>query len=297
MDKILEKLKSLQDLSYLEIRFICSKSTELLMYEPNVPYISTPVNVVGDIHGQYYDLLNLFSLFGAPSDAKYIFLGDYVDRGMQSIEVYLTLLVYKIMFPNRVFLVRGNHEIKTSGKSSFRDECHFRYDDKIYRLISDTFYYLLIGCVIDGRMLCVHGGISPDCVSVGEMQLINRFSKKIDPRFNNIMWSDPGIVNKFLINPRGAGYIYGEEQVKGFLAINNLNYLIRAHQMCFDGFAFHFKYKNCLTVWSAPNYIYSYGNLASVLKLKGEAEITSKEIRIFRDVHKFYNQYKPKPQE
>ncbi|KAM0678356.1 putative serine/threonine protein phosphatase [Binucleata daphniae] len=293
MNAILKKLTNLEMLEPEEIRLVCLMSTEILMYEPNVPYIASPVTIVGDIHGQYYDLANMFKLFGTPNDKKYVFLGDYVDRGRQSIEVYLILLVYKIIYPQKIFLVRGNHETKSIARSSFRDECKARYkSDKIYEIISATFCYLLIGCLIDGRIMCVHGGISPDCTTIIEMQMIDRFNKKVDKRFVDIMWSDPGNVDEFTPNTRGAGYLFGEEQAKRFCMINNINYIVRAHQICFKGFLFHNKSKNVISVWSAPNYMYSYGNKASVLNLNGQMEITEKNFDTFEDVHMKYNQTK-----
>ncbi|KAM0685944.1 sporulation-induced protein [Conglomerata obtusa] len=291
MNDILLKLINFQDLTINEIKNICTLVTELLIYEPNILHISSPVNVVGDIHGQFYDLLNMFDLFGTPKEIKFLFLGDYVDRGRQSVQTYLILLVYKIMYPEHIFLVRGNHEVRVSQKSSFREEILRMYEDEnVYNMVSETFYYLLIGCIVDGRILCVHGGIGSDTISVGELQQIDRFNKNIDLRFTNIMWSDPGNVDTFKPSSRGAGYLFGEDQAKGFLTVNNLSYIIRSHQMCYDGYLFHFKNKNVITVWSAPNYMYSYANLGCILKLYGQLEICAKDFHTFKDVHVKHNQ-------
>lgn len=285
MQEYLTKLLNHELLTRTQIHDVCSLAISLLVREPNLPLLSSPVTIVGDIHGQFHDLLNMFHLFQTPATTKYIFLGDYVDRGGNSTSTYLILLVYKILYPENIFLVRGNHEIYNL-KSSFHEEICKKYDEEVYEKISETFMYLLVGCIVDGRFICIHGGISPGAARISQMQRINRFTRTPTPLFNDIMWSDPDNTEGFGLSQRGAGYLYGEEVSKRFLCLNQLNYIIRAHQVVYSGFAFHFKDKCVVTVWSAPNYMYRFGNKASVLVINKEKILTEDNFRIFTDVHK-----------
>lgn len=290
MHKYLERLKNLDYFNPKEIREICTKFIALQSLEPNVVHTTSPVTCVGDIHGQFYDLLNIFKLFKECSEKKYIFLGDYVDRGKQSLHTYLILCVYKILYPHNIFLIRGNHEIRNL-RSDFRVEIFNIYKSNfVYDIVSETFSSLLVGVIIDARILCVHGGISPGCVSISKMQKIDRFSKKIDPVFNDIMWSDPYKENYFRLSTRGAGWSYGADAVRRFLMMNNLRYIVRAHQLAKKGYTFHFEDRNLITVWSAPNYCYTGNNLASVLEYTGGMIIKDEMFKIFRDVHDTHNQ-------
>ncbi|KAG4123136.1 hypothetical protein ERO13_D11G309000v2 [Gossypium hirsutum] len=97
-------------LSEGEIRQLCINARQIFISEPNLLQIKAPIRICGDIHGQYQDLLRVFEYGGYPPDANYLFLGDYVDRGKQSLETICLLLAYKIRYPDRIFLLRGNHE-------------------------------------------------------------------------------------------------------------------------------------------------------------------------------------------
>lgn len=290
MHKYIERLKKLDHFEPQEIKDICSQFMKIQFIEPNIVHTTSPCSLVGDIHGQYYDLLNIFTLFDDCSKKKYIFLGDYVDRGKQSLHTYLTLCVYKILFPNNIFLVRGNHEVRNL-RSGLRDEINETYKNNyVYDIVTETFYGLLVGVIIDARILCVHGGISPGCVTISRMQKIDRFSKNIDPSFNDIMWSDPYKHAGFKVSNRGAGWLYGSDVIKRFLMINNLRYIVRAHQLAVKGYSFHFEDSNVVTVWSAPNYMYICKNKASVLEFTGGMVIKDEMFRIFTDVHEINDQ-------
>lgn len=132
----------------------------------------------------------------------------------------------------------------------------------------------------------MHGGISPGAARVSQMQRINRFVAVPCPLFNDIMWSDPDITLGFMLSQRGAGYIYGEDVVKRFLSLNQLSCIVRAHQLIYSGFQFYFKEKCVVTVWSAPNYMYRFGNKASVLVIEKDKVLSEENFKIFTDVHK-----------
>ena len=119
--------------------------------------------VVGDVHGQYFDLLRLLSFGGSPADQNYLFLGDYVDRGKNSIECIALLFAFKARYPNKFFLLRGNHECASINRVyGFLDECHRRYSIKLWKSFGDAFQYMPVCAVIDERIVCMHGGLSPD---------------------------------------------------------------------------------------------------------------------------------------
>ena len=132
IESILEKLLSVKsikpgksvDLDEEEINFIITKSMSIISNQSMLLEIEAPINVCGDIHGQYYDLLRIFENCGYPGEANYLFLGDYVDRGKQSIETICLLLAFKIKFPNKIFILRGNHESSITNRIyGFYDEC------------------------------------------------------------------------------------------------------------------------------------------------------------------------------
>lgn len=130
-------------------------------------HLPDPVTVVGDIHGQFYDLLKILEVGGTPSNTKYLFLGDFVDRGPFSIEVLILLYAIKINFPDTVYFLRGNHECRQmTSFFNFRDECKYKYDQEIYDIIMDSFDLIPLACIINNKFLAVHGGISPDMKTV-----------------------------------------------------------------------------------------------------------------------------------
>ena len=120
------------NLSESEVRWLCIRSREILISQPILLELEAPLKVCGDIHGQYFDLLRLFEYGGYPPDANYLFLGDYVDRGKQSLETICLLLAYKIKYPENFFLLRGNHECASINRIyGFYDECKRRYSIKL----------------------------------------------------------------------------------------------------------------------------------------------------------------------
>merc|ERR1712060_351281 len=125
--------------------------------------LEAPINIVGDIHGQYWDLLRIFEYGGFPPESNYLFLGDYVDRGKHSLEVMTLLLVYKIKYPENFFMLRGNHECAAITRIyGFYDECKMRYNIKMWKAFCEVFNRLPFAAVIDDKIFCVHGGLSPE---------------------------------------------------------------------------------------------------------------------------------------
>lgn len=253
------------------IQQLCHTLKTQLLTVPNIMPIQSPITVVGDIHGQYHDLLEIFQIGGSPPTTNYLFLGDYVDRGYYSVETISLLIVLKLRFPERIFLIRGNHESRTiTTNYGFYSEVLNKYNGSInvWSYITDLFDYLPLGATIDGKIFATHGGLSPSCQQLDQIRTVDRF-KEIphDGIMADLVWSDPDPeIMDFKLSPRGAGYLFGYEVMGKFCHDNDLVQLIRAHQLCNEGYVSYWLGK-CLTVWSAPNYCYRCGNKASVLEI------------------------------
>lgn len=253
------------------IEQLCHKLKSQLLDVPNIIPLHSPISVVGDIHGQYHDLLEIFRIGGKAPDVNYLFLGDFVDRGYYLVETITLLILLKLRYPNRVLLIRGNHESRTiTTNYGFYSEILNKYNgcSKVWLYITDLFDYLPLGATVDGRILCVHGGLSPLCQQLDQIRVVDRF-KEIphDGIMADLVWSDPDTdIMDFKLSPRGAGYLFGLDVINKFFHDNNLYQLIRAHQLCQEGYTTHWNGK-CLTVWLAPNYCYRCGNKALILEI------------------------------
>ena len=147
----------------------------IFLEQPVLLELSPPIHICGDTHGQYQDLLTIFRIFGSPDNRNYLFLGDYVDRGKQSLECICLLLAYKIKHPLSFFLLRGNHESSELNKLyGFYDECKRRLTIRAWKLLSDTFNFLPIAAVVGARIFCVDGGISPLIKNLSALNTIRR---------------------------------------------------------------------------------------------------------------------------
>ena len=276
-DKWLEDLKELKCLSERDLKLLCEKAKEIFIEESNVQNVSAPVIICGDIHGQIYDLLELFKKGGDMPNSRYIFMGDYVDRGYNGVEVLELLLALKIKYPEHITLLRGNHESRQICFAyGFYEEITRKYGNaNAWEYFTDLFDYLPLAALVEGKIFCVHGGLSPHISTVDQIRLINR--KMEIPRegvFCDLMWSDPDDIETWIISCRGAGWIYGWKVVDEFTHINGLELICRAHQLVMEGFKYWFEKKNLCTVWSAPNYCYRCGNKASILKISSDLSRT-----------------------
>ena len=276
-DKWLEDLRQLKCLSERDLKLLCEKAKEIFIEESNVQNVSAPVIICGDIHGQIYDLLELFKKGGDIPNSRYIFMGDYVDRGYNGVEVLELLLALKVKYPEQITLLRGNHESRQICFAyGFYEEITRKYGNaNAWEYFTDLFDYLPLAALVEGKIFCVHGGLSPYISTVDQIRLINR--KMEIPRegvFCDLMWSDPDDIETWIISCRGAGWIYGWKVVDEFTHINGLELICRAHQLVNEGFKYWFEKKNLCTVWSAPNYCYRCANKASILKISADLSRT-----------------------
>ena len=263
VDFWMDKLVKGEIISEREVRIICEKAKEIFCEENNVQMIPAPVTICGDIHGQFYDLLELFRTGGDIPGTSYIFMGDIVDRGYHSVETFLLLLLLKIKFPACITILRGNHESRMVTRTyGLYDEIIKKYkNSNVWRYFIEVFDCLGIAALVEGKILCFHGGLSPDIKTIDQIRTINRFQEiPTSGPFTDIMWSDPEDIETWSINPRMAGWLFGSKVTSEFNRINDLELICRAHQLAQDGYKIWFKDQNLVTVWSAPNYCYRCGN-------------------------------------
>mmetsp|Transcript_10518 Transcript_10518/g.20192 ORF Transcript_10518/g.20192 Transcript_10518/m.20192 type:complete len:525 (-) Transcript_10518:250-1824(-) len=275
--------------------YIVKEAGKILQSEPNILHLKYPITVCGDVHGQFFDLARLFNVGGDPGDTQYLFLGDYVDRGCFSTECVMLLFSMKIFYPKTFFMLRGNHECRQlTAFFNFKDECLYKYSEKLYDTIMEAFDKLPLAAIVNDSFFCVHGGLSPDITTIEEISELNRFREiPRDGPMCDLLWSDPFEDDKngkeaneddsdsdeeaaettwFGYNKtRQCSYVYGVEAVKQFLEENKMTSIIRAHEAQVDGYKMQMvnpqsKIPRVITIFSAPNYCDVYKNKAACLK-------------------------------
>ncbi|EAY11363.1 Serine/threonine protein phosphatase PP1-gamma catalytic subunit, putative [Trichomonas vaginalis G3] len=282
LDEIEQKLLALKNqpmghiagLTETEIQFLCKNVSDIFMEQPCLLELKAPLTIVGDIHGQYQDLLRVFDSTGYPPNSNYLFLGDYVDRGQNSIENVCLLFCYKIKYPNTFYMLRGNHECSYINRLyGFYDECIQNYSTDIWRLFCDVFNRLPIAAIIEEKIFCVHGGLSPSLNSLDEIKNIERpIEVPEEGLLCDLLWSDPNMdVDDWEDNERGTSYCFGAQQVEDFLTKFGFDLVCRAHQAIMEGYEFPFPDRQSIvTVFSAPNYCNEYMNKGAILSVSDQ---------------------------
>mmetsp|Transcript_14802 Transcript_14802/g.24079 ORF Transcript_14802/g.24079 Transcript_14802/m.24079 type:complete len:316 (-) Transcript_14802:1037-1984(-) len=260
-----------------EIRMLCERVRKELLQESNVLEVDPPVTIVGDIHGQFYDLMELFKVGGKPPETNYLFMGDYVDRGFFSVETLLLLFAFKVRYPRRIHLIRGNHETRQITQVyGFYDECMRKFgSSQVWDLCTSAFDALalaaLVGKNTNESRFAVHAGLTPSCDTIDQVRSLDRMCEvPHEGPMCDLLWSDPEeISGGWGISPRGAGYIFGADIVYRFNHENGIAQICRSHQLVMTGYREMFN-NGLVTVWSAPNYCYRCGNSGAVLELSEE---------------------------
>lgn len=206
---------------------------------------------------------------------NFIFLGDFVDRGYFSLETFTLLMCLKAKFPDRITLVRGNHESRQITQVyGFYEECQTKYGNaSVWKSCCQVFDFLALAAIVDGKVLCVHGGLSPEIRTLDQIRVVARAQEiPHEGAFCDLVWSDPEDVDTWAVSPRGAGWLFGDKVASEFNHVNGLQLIARAHQLVNEGYKYHFKNQDVVTVWSAPNYCYRCGNVASIMTLGEDLE-------------------------
>ena len=275
-----EHIKLEGRLDKTDILDIINSFQNIVKSESNAVKIKDPLIIVGDIHGQFYDLLKILEKGGDPSKTKYLFLGDYVDRGSFSIECMLLLMALKINYKNTIYMLRGNHECRQiTSFFNFKQECEVKYDLEIYDRLMEVFDCLPLVCIINDRFIAVHGGISPEIKYVHEINKLNRFDEPPkDGPICDLLWSDPvdkdadALTVEWAPNKtRGCSFIFGAKAAIPFLNRNNYLTVIRGHEAQIEGFKMsqwntQVEFPSVITVFSAPNYCDVYNNKGAFIK-------------------------------
>ncbi|KAL4332503.1 hypothetical protein GQ457_07G003810 [Hibiscus cannabinus] len=248
---------------------------EMLQVQPSLVDINIPngshFTVCGDVHGQFYDLLNIFELNGLPSEENpYLFNGDFVDRGSFSVEVILTLFALKCMCPSAIYLARGNHESKSMNKIyGFEGEVKSKLSEAFVELFAEVFCYLPLAHVINQKVFVVHGGLfSVDGVKLSDIKAIDRFCEPPEEGLMcELLWSDPQPFPGRGPSKRGVGLCFGADVTKNFLQDNNLDLIVRSHEVKDEGYEIEHDGK-LITVFSAPNYCDQMGNKGAYIRFE-----------------------------
>lgn len=249
---------------------------EIIESLPSLVNLEVPpekeITVCGDVHGQFYDLINIFTINGMPSeDNPYLFNGDIVDRGSFSVEVVLMLVACKLAYPDHMHITRGNHETtEMNAMYGFKGEMLAKYDERLYQIFSEAFRLLPLAFVVNNKAFVVHGGLSrQENVTLDDIRKIDRNKEPgSDVLMTDLLWSDPSPLPGLTPSKRGVACQFGPDITEKFLETNKLSFIIRSHEMKEEGYEVEHNGK-LITVFSAPNYCDEMGNKGAFIRLKG----------------------------
>lgn len=196
-------------------------------------------------------------------------MGDYVDRGHYSVETVSLLVALKVRYPNRITILRGNHESRQITQVyGFYDECLRKYgNSNVWKQLIELFDYLPLTAVVQDEIFCLHGGLSPSIETLDQIKQLDREQEvPHEGPICDLLWSDPDDRMGWGISPRGAGYSFGQDITENFNQTNGLKLVSRAHQLVMNGYNWSHE-KNIVTVFSAPNYCYRCGNEAAIMEI------------------------------
>ena len=258
-------------LSEREVISVIDKVYPIIEKEESMIELEPPLYICGDIHGQFYDLLRVFEILKYPPESKFLFLGDYVDRGKRSLECILLLLCLKIKYPSRIFLLRGNHESANINRMyGFYDECKRKVSLRIYKKFCNLFNILPITALVGEKILCMHGGLAYDLKNMDQLKTIKRPTEIPEAGLLcDLVWSDPdeSLYFDFCTNKeRGISVCFSKKKVEEFTKENDLDLICRAHQVVEEGFQF-FANMKLITVFTAPNYMEEFDNNGGILEV------------------------------
>jgi serine/threonine-protein phosphatase 5 len=275
--KVMEDMKENKFIHKKYLIHIISQVKEIYDMKSTLVDVEIPdedeFNVCGDIHGQYYDLLNIFKINGYPSKTNpYLFNGDFVDRGSFSVECIITLLCWKVLYPDHFHMTRGNHETRNLNKLyGFEGEVKAKYDESVYECFCELFCSLPLGHVLNKTVIVVHGGLfSQDGVTLQDIKNTIRFREPPEKGImSEILWSDPTKLPGRHPSKRGVGVSFGPDVAKRFLDDNKLSILVRSHEVKNEGYEEEADGR-VITIFSAPNYCDQMGNKGALIRFRGD---------------------------
>jgi len=273
-----QKPGKLVQISEGQLKALCMTARDVFLSQDSLLELEAPLKICGDVHGQYHDLLRIFEYGQFPPESNYIFLGDYVDRGKQSLETITLLFAYKTKFPENFFLLRGNHECASITRIyGFYDECKRRYNIKLWKQFCDVFNCLPVCGLIDEKIICMHGGLSPEITEMDQVRKLVRPTDVPDTGLIcDLLWADPDKdISGWAENDRGVSFIFGADIVENFLVAHEMDLVCRAHQVVEDGYEF-FGDRQLVTIFSAPDYCGEFNNAAAMMQVCGDLNCSFK---------------------
>lgn len=279
MTHLVETFKNQQKLHRKYALEILCRMYTLLVSLPVLPDVpvppSTKFTICGDVHGQFYDLLNIFSINGVPSESNpYLFNGDFVDRGSFSVEVIFTMFGYHLLYPGHFHMSRGNHETINMNKMyGFEGEVKAKYNMAMCQYFTEVYNWLPLGHIIGKKIMVVHGGLfSKDGVTLEDIRKIDRNQQPPDSGLmTDMLWSDPQPYSGRTPSKRGIACSFGPDVTARFLSENGLDLLIRSHEMKDEGYEIAHGGK-CITIFSAPNYCDEMNNKGAFITLHDDLQ-------------------------
>lgn len=258
---------------------LCHRVVEILKSKPTILELNAPIYIVGDLHGNLLDLLRILIFSRTPPTSRFLFLGDYVDRGQFSLEIVALLFALVCAYPNHVYLLRGNHEFEHVNQNyGFQKECQEQRGGlELWTEVNTAFSYLPLLAIINDQIFCVHGGISPQITSLKSLLRIKRpivqYDK--DDLVCDLVWSDPSSETPdFVRSNRGSGVTFGTTSIQEFFKNTKMRHIIRAHQCVALGIE-RFDGDHVYTVFSCSNYVDSNGNKCGLLFITPNNQIQS----------------------
>ncbi|KRX13337.1 Serine/threonine-protein phosphatase PP1 isozyme 1, partial [Trichinella nelsoni] len=253
--------------------------SKILLKEESLLELELPLVICGDIHGNFCQLLRIFNRIGWPPKVRYLFLGDYIDRGYRNLEVIALLFTLKILYPEAVFLLRGNHEASPVNRNyGFKQEVRNRGFSTLFWLTAQiTFNCLPLAAVIASKIFCAHGGISPFLKDFDQIRNFQRpLNVPSDGLIADLLWADPSDdTENFALNEiRNTSVMYGKNAVMQFCKDFSIDLIIRAHECVEEGFAY-FADGKLITIFSCPNYNGNNNGAALTIDEECKIEITA----------------------
>lgn len=312
VDHLLDKLEDYQvlkgayaKLSEMELTELCNVIPDIFLEDSIIVDLdlSTPLYVIGDLFGQFGDLLRMFKLLGHPPDARFLFLGNYVDRGNRSIETLAYIYALKLKFPKHVYILRGNHECQYVAEDyGFYKECTSRFTAKLWPIVIRTFNYLPVIAIIEEKVFCCHSGMSPN-IQLKDISSLHKFrfylekgiSRPVETTANVLVthytWSlpDPDIKD-WDENPAGLGYLYGPSVVEDFCQKVGIQFIIRSNEYLEKGYEYSFSGK-LLSIFSAPNYLGTFPNDGALVQLTKDpvTQEIKRQIKVVKPIMEMRN--------